>query len=119
MDEKQLRLDWQDVDWAKYLGCSVQQVQEYKEFLNNNFVPVIEHDKKNNRYSFAMYRYHTHPSGHKSLQLMSTRDVGFATRAEAIDDANSIISCMEFTAFWEKMYNMPKRAIQMMLIREK
>jgi len=26
---------------------------------------------------------------------------------------------MEFSDFWAKMYDMPKRAIQMMLIREK
>ena len=113
------RLEWTDMDWATYLGCSVQQVQEYRIFLNDNFVPAIELNKETKKYSFVMYKYHTHPSGHKSLQLMSTRNVNFSNVAEAVDDANSIISCMEFSDFWAKMYEMPKRAIQMMLIREK
>ena len=113
------RLEWTDANWADYLGCSVKQVQEYRNFLDKNFLVAIERNKTNNQYSFAMYRYHTHPSKHKSLQLMATRDISFPTIMEAVADANGIISCMELSDFWAKTYDVPKKVMQMLLIREK
>ena len=111
------RLKWTDMNWATYLGCSVQQVQEYKQILNEHFIPLIKRDNKTKKYSFEMYRYDT--TGRKKPHLEISDKRQFNNIAEATDNANSLISCMELKESWANNFNMPKRAIQMMLIREK
>jgi hypothetical protein len=113
------RLKWTDMNWATYLGCSVQQVQEYKKILNEYFIPLIKRDNKTKKYSFEMYRYDATSAGRKKSHLEIRDPRPFNNMAEAIDNANSLISCMELKESWANTFNMPKRAIQMMLVREK
>ena len=120
MSEKQLksRLEWQDVDWAKYFGCSVQQVAQYRKVVDDNFLSVVERNKKSKMYSLAIYRYDTAPSGIQRLQLMISSDKSFKDLNNAMQDANNIISCLELNDFWAGVLNIPKQAIQMALIRQ-
>lgn len=113
------RLDWQDSDWATYLNCPVSKIPEYKKILDENFVTAIERDRQSGQYSFALYRYDVAPSGFKRLQLSKTSKKSFANLLDAVHDANNIISCWELSDFWAKAFNMPKQAVQMLLIRQK
>ena len=89
-----------------------------KKFLDDNYVTVVEHNKTTGRYSFAMYKYHTVPSGAKGLHLMLSADKhSFSNMADAVCDANNIISTLEFTDFWAKTLNIPRQSLQMLLIR--
>ena len=112
------RLEWNDKDWAKYLNCPVSKIPEYRKALSEMFLPVIEQNKLDGLYYFAMYKYHISIAGTKSLQLYLTKDKpGFKTVQEAVEDGNKAISTFEFTDFWAKMYEMPKQALQMLLIK--
>ena len=114
------RLNWNDLDWATYLDCPVQKIPEYKRVLDANYVTAVERNRTTGRYSFAMYKYHTKPSGDQNLQLLLSDDKhSFPTIMDAVHDANNIISTMELSDFWAKALGMPARAVQMMLIREK
>ena len=114
------RFEWTSLDWASYLGCSVHEIPSIMKFLGNTYVTAIERHKVTGRYSFAMYKYHTAPSGAKDLHLMLSDDKhSFPNITDALCYANNIISTLEFTDFWAKMLNVPKRSLQMLLIREK
>ncbi len=114
------RLEWTDLDWANYLCCSIQEIPSIRKFLDDNYVTAIERNKTTGRYSFAMYKYHTAPSGAKDLHLMLSDDKhSFSNLIDAMHDANNIISTLEFSDFWAKTLNVPKQSLQMMLIREK
>lgn len=114
------RLYWNNLDWATYLGCPVQNIPEYKKVLDENYVMAVERNKITGNYSFAVYTYHTKPSGDQNLQLLLSDDKhSFPTIMDAVHDANNIISTMELNNFWAKTLGVPSRAIQMMLIREK
>ncbi len=113
------RLDWNDADWAAYLGCSVRQVATYRVELDKYYIPTIERNRKSGKYSFALYRYHVSPSGFKRLQLLVSDSRAFDDAAKATKIANEIISNWELSDTWAKTLHMPKKAIQMLLIREK
>lgn len=113
------RLNWKDEDWATYLGCPVSKVQEYKNILDQNYLMAIECDKNTKKYFMAVYRYDIAPSGFKRLQLLLSGNKQFAKVDDALHNANDIISKMELGKYQAKWLNMPQKAIQMMLIREK
>ena len=117
--ELKSRLDWNDNDWAKYLDCPVEAVQKHKKVLDDTYLTTIGRKKDTNLYHFVMYKYDYAPSGIKRLQLMHSGNHGFISYKEAVVDANNIISSMELTDFWAQTLNVPNRAIQMLLIRQK
>lgn len=112
---------WSDKDWANYFGCPVEKIAEYRKTLYDNFVLGVEQNKETKQYSFVSYKWHIHPSGHKSMQLWLTDDLHrFATYDQATQFANqNIISKLQLTDFWAELYNIPSKALQMMLIRTK
>ena len=93
------RENWSDKEWATYLNCPVEKIAEYRKILNDNFVFGLEQNKETKHYSFVAYKYHIHPSGHKSMLLWLTDDVHtFKTKAQAVNHANTkIISKLEFS----------------------
>ena len=114
------RLNWSDAQWAKYLNCPVESVKKYKQVLDNNYVTAIEKNKKTNLYSLAVYKYDIAPSGAKRLQLLLSDDKhAFSDLSHAINNANNIISNMELSDYVASALNMPAKAIQMLLIRQK
>ncbi len=113
------RLDWQDADWAKHLNCPVSKIPEYKKILDENFLTAIERDKQSGQYSFALYSYDVAPSGFTRLRLSATGNKSFTNLLDAVRDANNIISCWELSDFWAKAFDVPKQAVQMLLIRQK
>jgi hypothetical protein len=113
------RQTWTNLDWATYLCCPVKEISSIKKFLDDTFVMSIARHKNTGLYCFAMYKYDFAPSGATRLQLINSGKKSFQNVMDALRDANeNIISQMEFTDFWAKAYNVPKRALQMMLIRE-
>lgn len=114
------RLEWTDENWANYLGCPVEKIPSIRNFLDKTYVTAVERNKITGQYSFAMYKYDTAPSGHNRLRLILSDDKrGFTNITDAVRDANNIISTLELTDFWADTLNIPKQALQMMLIREK
>ena len=120
IDTKQKsRLDWNDTDWAAYLGCSVQNVAKYRELLEKNYLTCVEQDKKSGLHAFALYKYDIAPSGTERLRLMLSSKRRFNNVSDAVKDANNIISTLELSDFWAGEFNVPKQAVQMLLIRQK
>ena len=114
------RLTWTDENWANHLGCPVKDIPSIRKYLDNNYVVAIERNKFTGKYSLAMYRYDVAPSGARRLQLLLSDDKhGSVDVKQAIHDANNVISKLELTDFWSKALNVPKRALQMLLIRER
>lgn len=115
-----IRLDWENKDWATYLGCSAKDIPVYKKVLKKNFVSCIERDEYTGRYSFALYRYNFVQFGRKKRRLILTSENTFKAPKDAIKDANSvIIPGLRLEASWADAWKIPEKAIQMMLIREK
>lgn len=116
---KESRLTWTDENWASYLDCPVKDIPSIRKFLDDNYVVAIERNKITGKYSFAMYRYDVAPSGVRRLQLFLSDDKHSSSDIKkAMHDANNIIATLELTDFWVKALNIPKRALQMLLIRE-
>ncbi len=113
------RLNWKDPDWAAYLGCPVNCVAQYRQILGNNFVPAIEREQKSGLYSLVMYRYDVSPSGSKRLRLLFSSNQHFADIADALHNANTVISSLELNAKVAEVLQIPRTAIQMLLIRTK
>ncbi len=111
------RLRWTNKDWAKYMNCSITEVKEYKKFLFNTFETGIAKSRETGKYRFEMYKYHISPSEFKMPLLMFSGKKEFISVDDAIKDANNIISGFELSDYWAKMYEMPKQAVQMLLIK--
>lgn len=111
---------WLDIDWAVYLGCSVKKVREYREILSKIFLTDISFHKTTGKYAFCLYKYHKHPSGFESLQLVNSSNIEFDSVEEARNHANTnIIPKLMLNKFRAKQIGVNAKAIQMMLIREK
>jgi len=115
----EIRLNWNDKDWAKYLGCPVKKIPEFKKLLDENFLIGIERNAKTGRYSLAVHRYDIRPDGDKRLRLLISSNKTYDNVSDAVHMANEAISSFELSDFWAGAFGMPKQAIQMMLIREK
>lgn len=114
------RSKWTDLDWATYLGCPVTKVTGIRNFLYGTYLTSIARNEKTGRYCFAMYKYDVAPYGTIGFQLVKIGKKEFTGIMDALRDANeNIIPEMEFSDFWTNAYNVPKRALQMMLFREK
>lgn len=114
------RTQWRDSDWAAYLRCSVAEVVKYREILSSMFLTGIARSEVEGKYRFEMHRYDIAPSGQKRLFLMLSGDNVFDTYEAALKDANTnIIPKMYLNDFWERHLEVPARAVQMMLIKER
>ena len=116
---KENRLEWLDSDWAEYLHCPVTEIPRIRNLMQYNFVLTIKKDKKTGKYYFALSRRNYTPAGFKRLHDLKTPVTYFDTKHEAIEDANKYMSEQLFPAVGAKLYKIPQRAIQMVLIREK
>ena len=114
------RENWLDIDWAVYLGCSVKKVMEYREILSKIFMTDISLHKTTGKYAFCLYKYHKHPSGFESLQLVNSSKIEFDSEEEARNHANTnIIPKLTLNEFRAKQIGVNAKAIQMMLIPQR
>ena len=114
------RINWSDQDWAKHLGIEVKDLPRVRNFVNDNYDVTTVRNQITNKYSVALYKYHTSQSGFKTLQLMATASKEFPESAQAIKFANeNFLSTLEMDDNWAKSVNMPKRALQLLSIRER
>ncbi len=114
------RLDWEDSDWASYLGCPVAKIPEYKKMLSSLYLTSVAQNQETGKYRFEIHGYDIAPSGQKRIRLLYSGKKEFDTGVAALKDANSnIIPKMQLTEFWTKQLGIPAKAIQMLLIREK
>ena len=111
------RTQWSDLNWAEYLNCSVEKVAEYRTKLNDEFFASIVLNKITGKYCFALYRWHLHPSGHKSLQLSNTSKTEFNTEQQAAKHAiSSIIPNLILSDFWAKSLKLHSKSLQMLVL---
>lgn len=114
------RINWSDQDWAKHLGIEVKDLQRVRNFIQDNYDVTIVRNQNTNKYTVALYKYHKSPSGFKTLQLMATANQEFVESAKAAKYANEqFLSKLEMTDLWAKSLNIPKRALQLLSIRER
>ena len=114
------RINWSDSDWAKHLGIEERELKRVRNFVNENYDVATVRNQFTKKYSVALYKYHVSPSGFKTLQLMATANQEFAEAAQAVKYANeNFLSKLEMTEDWAKSVNMPKRALQLLSIRER
>lgn len=114
------RAQWGDSEWAAYLGCPETKVAQYREILESMFLTGVSKDVASGKYLFVMHRYDFSPSGQQRLYLMQSGKNMFDTYEAAVKDANTnIISKMYLSDFWERHLEIPAKAVQMMLIKQK
>ena len=114
------RLDWQDINWATYLGCPVGCIPEYRRKLEGKFLITIAQHPETKKYRFEMYTYDYAPSGQKRIQLLKSGNNLFDSYTAALNDANfNIIPMLELNPAYVKLFGMPAKAIQMMLIKQR
>jgi hypothetical protein len=113
------QLDWTDKQWAAHLGCSVQEVPHIRTYVYANFFPVIEQDKDTKAYNFMMTRMSTSFAGTRRVILTVSDKKAFADVESARTHANNeVIPKLELTKFWSDALYIPKRALQMLHIKE-
>ncbi len=113
------RLEWTDADWANYLNCSVEKINEYKKILSSHIVMEIK-EIRTNFYEFQIYRLVMGPKGRKRKTLVGVDWVHQSRdRAEVVNNANTVISSLTLKDEIAAKFNVPNAAVQMMLIREK
>lgn len=114
------QLSWSDGQWAIYLDCPIQEIPSIRKFMTRNFFPLIERDVITGKYNFVMTRISTSMAGTKRIMPMVSDKETFLTYAEARKHANEvIIPKLELTNFWASAYYVPRRALQMLHIKER
>lgn len=114
------RLKWTDLDWANYLNCPIWRILEYKSVLHANFLFRVRLSKANDRYVYELFQKVDGPKGKKRYNfILADWFYQFKDEAEEIRVANEFVSGLSFKDEVADNLCLPKRAIQMMLIREK
>ena len=114
------RLEWTDMDWANYLNCSIEKINEYKKILSANIVMEIKQISSYPMYEFQIYRRVTGQKGRKrKTPVFFDWSHQSHDRTEVVNNANIIISSLTLKDEIATKFNVPKAAVQMMLIREK
>jgi hypothetical protein len=115
--ENKNRLKWTDMDWATYLGCSVQNVKQYRKVLKQNFLPCIEWDTEYKQYYFALYKREIKSSGDEKFVTLMTGGMNFDSRKDALKDAyDNIMPGITLEKNWARGRNIPVNAIQIMRV---
>lgn len=114
------QLKWTDKQWAAHLGCAVQEVPHIRTYVDANFFPVIEQDKNTKAYNFLVTRMSTSMAGTRRIMPMVSDKKVFADFEAAVQYANNeAIPKLELTKFWSDALYIPKRALQMLHIKER
>lgn len=114
------RINWSDEQWASHLGIEPKDLPRVRDFMNENYSAAIVRNKNTNNFTVALYKYHVAPSGFKTLQLMATATKDFPDSAKATYYANNeFFPSLEMNDFWDKSLKIPKRAFQLLSIRER
>jgi hypothetical protein len=117
MTEEQLK--WTDKQWAAHLGCAVQEVPHIRTYVYANFFPVIEQNNDTKEFNFMMTMMSTSMAGTRRVMSMFSNDEVFADFKAAVKYANNeVIPKVELTKFRSDALNIPKRALQMLHIKE-
>ncbi len=113
------RLNWNDKDWAAYLGCPVEHIQKYRTKLEKDFISRVDIKESDGKYHFCLYTYRLNESGNKMLQPIFSSNIGSFSEQNAVDEANEkIIPILLLPELYAKKYNIPEKAIQMLLIKD-
>ena len=114
------QLNWTDKQWAAHLGCAVQEVQNIRAYVRANFFPVIEQNNDTKEYNFLMTKMSTSMAGTRRVMPMVSDKKLFSDFESARTHANNeVIPKLELTKFWSDALYIPKRALQMLHIKER
>ena len=114
------QLTWTDKQWAAHLGCPVQEVPSIRAYVYANFFPVIEQNNDTKEYNFLVTSMSTSMAGTRRVMPMVSDDKVFADFKTAVQYANNeAIPKLELKKFWSDALYIPKRALQMLHIKEK
>ena len=114
------RTKWTDTDWAAYLGCSVNIVPEYRRKLETRFFTRIAFDKKTEKYHFEMYGYEYDSFERRKMVLLRRGNDSFDSYSAAAKDANvNIIQKLELNPAFVKMFGMPSKAMQLLVVKHR
>ena len=115
------QLTWTDKQWAAHLGCPVQEVPHIRAYVRANFFPIIEQNNDTKEYNFLMTRMSTSIAGTRRIMPMVSDEKVFAEfefKAAVQYANNEVIPKLELTKFWSDALYIPKRALQMLHIKE-
>ena len=113
-------LKWTDKQWAAHLGCAVQEVPHIRTYVDANFFPDIEQNNDTKEYNFFMTRMSTSMAGTRRVMLMLSDKELFSDFESARKHANNeVIPKLELTKFRSDALHIPKRALQMLHIKER
>jgi hypothetical protein len=108
------REKWSNLDWANHLGCPITEMPSIIKFMQENYSSLITLDKATGRFCVRVYRHEITPSESiRPIQIYASE----LHEKDFIREANRKISALELSDFWAKMLEVPKRSLQMMLIR--
>ena len=115
------RINWSDEQWAVHLGIPVTTLSHTRNSVDDQYlVNVVRSTMNANLFTVALYKRNTMPSGIKTLQLIATAPKEFPESFEARKYANNeFLPSLEMTDDWARMARLPKRALQLLSIRER
>lgn len=114
------RINWSDKQWAEHLGIETKDLPRVREFVKENYETAIVRNTDTNKFTVALYKYHVSPSGFKTLHLIATGVKDYLNSPDAVRYANTeFFPGLELADFWVKSLKMPKRALQLLSIRER
>ena len=115
------RINWSDEQWATHLEIPVTQLSRIRNSVDEQYLAEIVRSTVNAKnFTVALYKRNTALSGIKTLQLIATAPKEFSESFEARMYANNeFLPSLEMTADWAKIAKLPKRALQLLSIRER
>ena len=113
------QLTWTDKEWAVHLGCTVHQVAQHRQWLNNNYEATIAMDYRTGKYAVRVSRFNAAPSGHRRVFPLITSNRQFSTERAARSYANTqFIPCLELTAERASMLGRQAGIMQMLHVQK-
>lgn len=114
------QLSWTDEQWASHLQWDVRDIPALRQYITENFFPVISCDIQSGKYFFHITKLDVAPSGAKRTLPLLSSNKEFDSYPRAAKYANEeILPRIELTPFRARIMGVPERALQMLHIHNK
>ncbi len=113
------RISWTNLDWAEHLGCLVQKVSEYREWVNENYFAYVGQNTETKEYRIYIDRRHDTPSGmFRTITVASSKPFSNGKECAAYG-RDILIPSLELSEFHAKLNGVPSRVLQLLKLSSK
>ncbi|MBP3397968.1 MAG: hypothetical protein J6K82_03490 [Alphaproteobacteria bacterium] len=114
------QLKWTDKQWAVHLGCAVQDVPKFKQYLEENFCLSLWQERDSSlKYAEIQCRHNT-PSGFVRYVSIATSRAFEMPLDKMVEYTNTVfVPSLELQSGVAKLRGIPQKILQMLHIKTK